>query len=137
MAVLYTFQNFIKYMTQNLTKLKEGLLQILIILSQKLIEWMSRQNDSQGIDNLNTTNHLVLTDIYRMLYQMTTDYMFFHIYHNTWVNNFKMTEIIRIYPDTHTHIYHYAFSPGLSPPTWSIYCTTPKQRGGCRSILIE
>lgn len=102
-------------MTQNLTTLKEGLLQMLIILSQKLIEWMSRQNDSQGIDNLNTTNHLVLTDIYRMLYQMTTDYMFLHIYHNTWVNNFKMTEIIWIYPDTHTHIYHYTFFSGFVP----------------------
>ena len=36
-----------------------------------------------GLGRSPGTNHLVLTDIYRMLYQMTTDYMFFHIYHNT------------------------------------------------------
>lgn len=121
---MYILNNkVLKYMTQNLTKLKEGLLQILIILSQKLVEWMSRQNDSQGIDNLNTTNHLVLADIYRMLYQMTTEYMFFHIYHMVYTIthesiNFKW---LKSYRYIQTHIYHYTFSLGLSLPTWSIY----------------
>ena len=137
---MYIFNNkALKYMTQNLTKLKEGLLQILIILSQKLIEWISGQNVSQSIDNLNTNNHLVLADIYRMLYQMTTEYMFFHIYHMVYTIthesiNFKWLKSYR-YIQTHIHrfittlslwVCPYPLEASIDIDTW--YCPKADRR---------
>lgn len=95
-------------------------------------------NVSQDIDNLNIINHLILTDIYRILYPLSLEYMFFssvngmytnrhHILgHSTSFNKFKMIEITWMYSDTHKHIHPYTVSLGLSlPPSiyWYWYMT--------------